>query len=236
MATKKTTKKATRRGRKPATEKVKEQQAVIEKQEALIQQLAQANSRHVQHAAESRRPVQLSELMVGIRNISDYTLGAKSPYPDVERDLHLHGDVGVPDPGTIGIVSYSWWQQLRRGPLMDRGMIMRDDSALGTLHTAAPADKPEEIAPNWHRNAVIDPVEWVESRTDMEIQRDIAKMTSGASLRRIRRVVDDKIRELQDTMRDDPKRAEKAVRMLPAKLALIDQITTERLERDESLK
>lgn len=173
------------------------------------------------------------ELRVGIRNISDNTIGFVSPFKE-EPDLHLFGDVTPADqnPGRSTVISYAFWQILRKSKLMERGEIMRDDSILGASYTPAPPDRPVDMPISWATNAIVDPFEWVESfkHDDGAMRAAIARITNDSSLRRIRRVVDVRLRELEKTFGDDPERARKALEALPAILQMIDQVITMRLE------
>jgi len=176
------------------------------------------------------------ELKVGIRNISDNTIGIKSPFKD-EPDLDLAGDTLPPDenPGRCAVVSYAWWQQIRKSKVMERGEIIRDDSVLGSNYSAAPADAPHDIPASWAANAIEDPITWVTSfKGDNDALRlAIDKITNDTSLRRVRRVVDMKLKELEKSFGADPQRAKKALQALPATYQMMDQVITMRLERPD---
>lgn len=178
------------------------------------------------------------ELKVGVRNISDNTIGIKSPFKD-EPDLDLHGDTIPVDqnPGRYAIVSYAWWQQLRKSKIMERGEIMRDDSVLADSYTAAPADKPLEVPAAWQDNAIVDPIEWVNAfkGDDGAMRAAIGRITNEASLRRVRRVVDIRLKELEKSFGADPQRAKKALEALPALYQMLDQVLTMRLERPDDI-
>jgi hypothetical protein len=176
------------------------------------------------------------ELKVGIRNISDNTIGVKSPFKD-EQDLDLHGDTLPPNenPGRYAVISYAWWQQLRKSKLMERGEIMRDDSVLGSNYAAAPADAPHDIPASWAMNAIIDPIAWVAGfkGDDDGLRLAIEKITNDTSLRRVRRVVDMKLKELEKSFGVDPQRAKKALQALPSTYQMMDQVITMKLERPD---
>ena len=95
---------------------------------------------------------------------------------------------------------------------------------------SAPADAPNEIHPEWKLNAIPNPVEWIESRDEAKIRKDIDRMTSPDSLRRLRRVVDDELRKLQIKFKDAENPAKKSIDELPIKYRLIDELTTSKLE------
>lgn len=181
-------------------------------------------------AATSPNRATSSELMVGIRNISDNTLGLESPFPN-EPPIQLFADVGTgPNPGQVSAISYAWWQRLRKSNFMARGLLMRDDSIVSGSFMAAPPDAPEDIHHEWKFNAIPDPVAWIATRDEAKIRRDIKKMTSPDSLRRLRRVVDDELGKLQVKFKDDENPAKRAVDELPIKYRLIDELTTSKLE------
>lgn len=176
------------------------------------------------------------ELKVGIVNISDNTIGVKSPFKD-EVDLDLHGDT-LPrneNPSRFAVISLAWWQQLRKSKLMERGEIMRDDSVLGTNYTAAPADAPQDIPAAWVMNAVEDPIVWVANfkGDDDALRLALGRMTNETSLRRVRRVVDMKLKELERSFGVDPQRAKKALQALPSTYQMMDQFITMKLERPD---
>lgn len=172
----------------------------------------------------------ISELWVGIRNISDLTIGVKSPFPN-EPDLHLHANFGDPDPGTVAVISLAWWLQLRKHKFVANGMILRDDRVLGDSYAPAPADRPEDLPATALLNQIEDPVAWIESRSEVQLRTDIAALTSTASLYRLRRAVDQRLQQLQSPYAlDDEQRATKAYRELPALYQMVDMLTSQRLD------
>ena len=65
------------------------------------------------------------QLVVGIRNVSNYTIGLSDTTTGREITYTLHPEIeGVTDPKTKAVVSYVFWQQLRVGEFVGRGMIM----------------------------------------------------------------------------------------------------------------
>jgi hypothetical protein len=176
-----------------------------------------------------------AELWVGIRNVSDVTIGQESPFPN-EPDLHLYADLGTPDPNQVAVVSYAWWQQLRKGRLVAQGLIMRDDTILGSSYAAAPDDRPGDLVAGWEHNLVPDPQAWIDEKDEVELRAALDRVTSTATLHRLRRVIDRYLTEAQEKLKLDPlekNRAKKALRSLPAKYQLVDQLITMRLEGDE---
>lgn len=173
--------------------------------------------------------------MVGIRNVSDNTIGEPGKFG--EPDLHLHADLGEHDPASVTSISYAWWRELRKGKLVRDGLIVRDDSVLGTGFVAAPEDKAEEIPVEADINTILDPQDWIESRTEAQLRADLARLTSDSSLRRIRRAVDVKLKALEESYGDDvPNKAAQAVDDLPMVYKFVDEYTTKRLERPEDFK
>lgn len=181
-----------------------------------------------------------SEVMVGIRNISDSTIGLESPFAH-EMDVQLYGDVatihGDAPVGTDAAISYAWWRQLRTQKQVQRGQLVRDDSILGPGITSAPVDRAEDIPESFYVNAVENPIEWIESRDETQLRDDLVAMTYMGSVSRIRRVVDEKLRELEntkprETIAEQVVAADYAVRSLSGKLRLVDGITTDLILTD----
>lgn len=169
--------------------------------------------------------------MVGIRNVSDMTIGVPG-FKD-ESDLALHADLGTGDPSSVAIISFAWWRELRRGKLVSKGLILRDDAVLGSSYLAAPEDRPEEM-PEGHQNLIVrDPTLWVESRNEKQIREDLGKIDYEPTLQRIRRAVDLKLTELEKQYPNDPEAPLKAWNDLPSIYRLVEDITTRRIEKPE---
>jgi hypothetical protein len=172
--------------------------------------------------------------MVGIRNISDYTIGIPSRFG--EPELQLFPDLGANDPNSTAVVSFAFWRALIKERYVTQGMIVRDDTILGVGYTPAPEDRAEDYSPHAAANRILDPVEWIESRSEPEIREALAMVTSEPSLRRIRRGVDLKLRQLQASYADTVEnKTLKSWEDLPMVYRFIDDYTTRRLERPESL-
>lgn len=203
--------------------------AAVETQSAAA---AAHQARLARSVPEHRTP--FGELMVGIRNISDTPVGIQPQFKG-DPSVNLNHDHGVDDPAQVQIISYTWWRELRKSTLVAKGFIMRDDSVLGDHYAKAPADQPGEVAPDHVFNAVVNPQEWVNSRDETELRAGIEKMTSEDSLRRVRRVVDDFLRAEENkyprsTIEEQQVAAAKAIKALPGKLRLVDELVSDRLE------
>lgn len=180
----------------------------------------------------SRAP-KSTELWVGIRNISHNTVSVPSPFPN-EPPLDLHADVFPDDPGRVAAISYAWWLQLRKSPLVEKGLLMRDDSVLAASYEPGPADRPEDLPKLAAVNAVPDVKAWIDVRSEDQIKDDLKAITSEHTLRRLRAYVDDALRAAAAVFPvSDDQRVKKAYRNLPAKLQFLDTVITERLERPE---
>lgn len=181
--------------------------------------------------AIAARPASVTEPKVGIRNVSDYVVGIKGRFG--EADLQLHAAFGSPTPAQVAIISWSFWRDLCKEPIIAKGMVIRDDSILGNKFTSAPEDGPNDIPAEAAVNVIMDPIQWVESRTETEIRQDLTKITSSPSLRRIRRSVDLKLKELEKQYEHltNDERVQQAWQDLPGKYRLIEELTTRTLEK-----
>lgn len=180
----------------------------------------------------TRGPVS-GQVMVGVRNVSDNTLGIEGKFG--ESDLHLHADLGDKDPASVAIISYAWWRELRKSKYVAQGQLVRDDSVLGGSYMPAPADRPEELPKDAAFHVILDPVEWVESRTEAQIREDLAKVKYEPTFQRIRRAVDKKLKELESLYPGDDRAAVKAVAGLSMKYRLVDELTTIAIEKPEEI-
>lgn len=226
----------------------KTQETTVQKTPTAEELLAQQmfNAAVLANALQKQQQSQVSaQAMVGIRNVSDMTVGIRGEFG--AKDVHLHAATTPNDPNTVTIIPFAWWAELRKGKLVNDGVIVRDDTIMGEGYLRAPEDRPEEMAPNHQVNAIKDPKQWIESRDEAAIRRDLVAITSVNSLRRVRRAVDDKIKELAASMPDSyrdqtpasngflPKggwdmRKVRALQELPALYRLVDDLTTQRIE------
>lgn len=174
------------------------------------------------------------ELMVGIRNVSDTAIGIPPQFKG-DDEIQLFPDFGNNEPRQVAVISYGRWRELRKGTLVERGLIVRDDSVLGRAYSAAPADQDHELPPNAKHNVIPDPVAWIESRTEAELRADLARITAEEGLRRLRRAVDQRLRQLElkyprETLRQQADAARRALAELPANYRLIDELVEQRIQ------
>lgn len=217
----------------PKLEQLAAENARLREMVELQSAAAQTHQARLASALPTHR-VAGGELMVGIRNICDSTVGIPPQFPG-DIPVTLHADLDPNDPRRVAVISYTLWRSIRGGSLVGQGLIMRDDTVLGDTFNIAPEDRPGEVHDDFTKNAVVDPKEWIHSRTEDEIRRDIDLMTSDESLRRIRRVIDDELRAIQATYPDKGtvESAKRALRQLPAKYAWLDEHITMKLERTD---
>ena len=173
-----------------------------------------------------------SGMVVGIRNVSSYTLGLVGSPIATEAEVQLYPEFDGPNPNSVAVISYAWWQQLRRGKWFDRGMIIRDDSVLGDAHQKAPADRPSDLAANHSKNVVLDPHKFISAKSEDELRDAINNMTSEESLRRLWAAVDEQIgrERVKFAHLESKVREEKAVRALPAMYKLAEDLVIARLD------
>lgn len=199
---------------------------------ALRAQLAQVAINATSHVSRLSQAATLGShaAYVGIRNVSDNTIGIKGKYG--EEDINLHADLGQHDPSSVTAMSYAWWLVFRRDKLIQDGQVIRDDAILGKAFTAGPDDLADELPPGYLHNVIIDPEQWIRSRDETQLRNDMAKITSESSLRRIRRGVDLVLKRLQNGDNSDES-VRRSWMEVPSKFRLVDEITTHRLERPE---
>lgn len=169
--------------------------------------------------------------MVGLRNISSYTIGLVNHIPGEEGEVQLYAAVigAEPDPLSCAVISYAFWKQVRVSKQYLNGMLVRDDSVLAASDTPAQEDRPGELPASAVVNQVPDPVAWIESKTDAELRSAINAMTSEQSLRRLLAAVDWKIHTIGEAYADAENRAERALRELPGAYRTVDELAMDRL-------
>jgi hypothetical protein len=172
------------------------------------------------------------QLVVGIRNVSNYSVGMVDKTTGQAIEFNLNPErSGVADPRTRAVVSYVFWQQLRQGNLVGRGLIVRDDSVLGPADNAAPLDRESDLHPEHLRNLVLSPRDWIVSKSEEELREAVAVMTSEPTLRRLMYAVDQEIVRIGEARyKDDPERARKSIRDLPALFRVLEELAEERLD------
>lgn len=194
-----------------------------------------------------RTPSFAVEAMVGLRNISSYTIGIKSPYAN-EPDVQLAGPrydaeeplVVIPDMNSTATVSHKWWLQIRRSSWIRKGMIIRDDEVLSSGLVRAPADDPATIPETWAINAIVDPFEWIESKDETALPAAIAKLTAEESLRRLltainQRIEHERIQVIKADVNHNltpEQREDRALRNLPWRYKIVEENVLEKLESD----
>lgn len=173
------------------------------------------------------------QLVVGVKNVSNYSVGMVDKTSGVPLEYNLNPEVaGRADPKTRAVVSYAFWQQLRKGSLVQKGLIVRDDTVLGPADNSAPEDRAEDVHPESAFNVVLNPREWVVTKTEAEVRDAIAQMTSEPTLRRLAYAVDQEIVRIGDEKyQGDEQRAEKSIRALPAMFRLVEELVEDRLDQ-----
>jgi len=179
----------------------------------------------------SQQNITLSSMSVGLRNISSVTIGINdSPTPN-EGEVQLAAATGG-FPGGVAVISYPWYRQLRGGKLFEKGLLVRDDSILGPVDVAAPADAEGDIHPDHAKNRVDDPHAWINARTEPTLRRDIKALTSEPSLRRLAAAVDEKVEECRKEIGcdgHDSEKEEQAALMIPSIYTLAEKLVENRL-------
>jgi hypothetical protein len=143
---------------------------------------------------------------------------------------------GTHDPKVRAVVSYVFWQSLRTGRFVGEGLIVRDDSVLGEADNLAPPDRPEDLHPDAAKNVVLNPRSWILDQPEEDMRAAVAAMTSEATLRRVIQAVDEEVFQLGKKYADDPEQARKAVRDLPGKFRIAEELCYERLDELNPLR
>jgi hypothetical protein len=176
--------------------------------------------------------ITLSGMSVGVRNISSVTIGINdSPTPN-EGEIQLTADTGG-FAGGVAVISYPWYRQMRGGRHFQNGLLVRDDSILGPMDVAAPADGPGDVHSDHAKNRVDKPHEWIESRTEVSVRRDVQAMTSESSLRRLAAAVDEKVEEFRKKFGcdgHDTAKEEEAALAIPSIYTLTEKLVENRLQ------
>lgn len=200
---------------------------------ATIEQMSQQQAQMAgQLGVAGRQYANTGQLVVGIRNVSNYSVGLLDKTTGKDIEFNLNPEIeGQPDPRTRAVVSFAFWQQLRTSPTVGRGLIVRDDSILGAADNAAPPDREQDLHPDHNKNLILNAREWITSRTEQELRDAIAEMTSEPSLRRIQYAVDEEIVRIgEEKYKGDDDRARKSIRDLPALFRVAEELADERLD------
>lgn len=205
------------------------------KQQELETQMEVLKAQIAMLTAQASRPSAPQSLVsarpsVGIRNISNYTVGIPSPLPD-EPDVQLLADTepGVFNVMTTAVISHAMWQQIRRSHYVEQGLIIRDDTIVGDGYILAPADGANDISPRARRNQIVNPVEWIESRDDAALKTDVEALDCEAPLYRLNAEIQRQIDLLAIEFSDHPDVIKKALRALPMRYQMVDMYVRERL-------
>jgi hypothetical protein len=171
--------------------------------------------------------------MVGIRNVSSYTVSMPNKIAGEEGDVNVFpARFDYEDPQSTAVVSYQFWTQIRKGKLVARGQIIRDDSVCPDGVVLGPEDNPRDLALGAEKNLVIDPFTWVDSKSDTEMREAIYSMDSEPSLRRLAAAVDHMIWKIgEDSYKGHEDRARLAIRDCPAKFRFLETLVEERLDQ-----
>lgn len=196
-----------------------------------IERLSQANAAMAGQVGVSR-PVMTGQLVVGIRNVSNYGVGLVDTTTGQRIEYNLNPEVaGSPDPHTRAVISYAFWQQLRQSPTYAKGLVIRDDSILGPADNVAPPDREQDLHPDGAKNQVLVPRAFIADQPEEVLRERIAAMTSEPSLRRLIEAVDAEVQAIADKKYlTDPDRAKKAMRDLPAVFRVVEELCFERLD------
>ncbi len=209
--------------RESSVAKLQKELALMAMKLEIANQLASARPATTTTNLVSTRP------QVGVRNLSNYTVGLTSPVKD-EMGVTLNAD----DPKnrstlSTAVISYTFWQQLRRSAYVTDGMIVRDDSILGDIYVRAPEDLPGDLSPQAQQNVIDDPEQWITSRTEDQLRTDILAFNCESPLHRLAVEVNRKIREVGEKWAGTSERARQALMHLPGHYQLTDKLVTERL-------
>lgn len=185
-----------------------------------------------QLGATQRSFVPVGQLVVGLRNVSNYSVGLVDSTSGQTIEYNLNPEVdGVMDPKTRAVVSYAFWQQLRKSSTVSRGLVIRDDSVLGPTDNVGPEDRPQDFMPETFHNVVDNPRDWVLSKTEQELRDAVSRITSEPTLKRLLFAVDQEILRIGEAKYlGDEQRAVRSIRDLPAMFRLVEELAEERLD------
>ena len=187
--------------------------------------------------ASNRGRIAPGQQVVGIRNVSNYSVGLVDQTGIVAMEYSLApASETVFVPQSQATIPFVFWQQLRHSKQVRDGFIMRDDTILGEQEFAGPADKETDLPPEAKWNVIPAPRAWITSSSEQEIRDAIAKITSTATLRRLMRTVDQEILTIGETQfKGDNERAEKSINALPGVFVLTENLAKARLDALEPM-
>lgn len=205
----------------------------LEAARGMIDQLTQHNALLAsQTGMQASAPRYSGQLVVGLRNVSNYTVSLTDNTTGKAVVHVLHPEHrGRVDPQTRAVVSYAFWQQLRVGNWVGKGVIIRDDSLLGPAENVGPEDRPMDMHPEAERNVVLEPRSWILSKTEAELRAAISAMTSEPTLRRLQLAVDQEIWDIgAGKYEGNEDRPRLAIRDLPGVFRIVDELSADRLD------
>jgi hypothetical protein len=170
--------------------------------------------------------------VVGIRNISNTTVGLMNKIQGEQGEVSLHAErFGIFDPNTTAVISEQFWKTLKKGPLVAKGIIMRDDSVCAASEVLAPEDRESDLPIGREKNIIVDPFQWIESKNEDELRAAIVAIDSEFTLHRLAAAVNHKIWQVgEEKYKDHEERAKLAIRDCPSKYLWVDQRVEERLD------
>jgi hypothetical protein len=173
-----------------------------------------------------------AKTVVGIRNISNYTVGIMNKIQGEQGEVSLHAErFGQYDPMYCAVISETFWKTLRKGPLVGKGIIMRDDSVCSPGDVTAEPDRDVDLAPGREHNAIVDPFQWIDSRNEDELRDAVSKIVSEFTLHRLAAAINHKIWSIgEEKYKDHEERAKFAIRDTPSKYLWLDKLVEERLD------
>ena len=127
------------------SEALKELEAKYAKAMELINQMSLNHAGLTAQFAVNRQPMNTGQLVVGVRNVSNYTVGLIDKTSGVPVEYNLTPErQGSADPNVCAVLSYAFWQKVRVSAHVRDGLIVRDDSVVGVSDNVAPADRPQD--------------------------------------------------------------------------------------------
>src|SRR4051812_32686925 len=87
--------------------------------------------------------------LVGIRNISSYTIGLVNTIQGEQGEIQLHAaHFDKADPESTAVVSHQFWTTIRKGKIVANGQLVRDDRLVSDESLIGPHDRSEDLPAN----------------------------------------------------------------------------------------